>query len=145
MKSIKNFVKNTFKDMPKDTREELISSVSETLIEKVEDLVESGLSEQEAIDKTVIEFGSADDYFMKVDKRARRDKRIKTIKHYRNDLVFSSAGAMIIIGILVFSNLYYTPSIIWFVIPMLAVLWWPLAVLYNFLNKKENRREKDDE
>jgi hypothetical protein len=145
MKSIKNFVKNTFKDVPKEIREEVVSSVSETLVEKVEDLIESGLNEQEAIDKAVIEFGSVEDYFEQVDKRARREKRIKTIKHYRNDLIFSSTGALIIIGILIFSNLYYTPSIIWFVIPMLAVLWWPLAVLYNLLNKRENRREKDDE
>ena len=49
MKQIKNFVKNTFKDVEKDKREEIIQSVTEVLLEKVEDLIESGLTEPDAI------------------------------------------------------------------------------------------------
>ena len=144
MKRLRNFVKNTFRDIPKENREALIDSVTETLIEKVEDLVESGMTEQDAIDKTVLEFGSAEDFYNPQDVTI--ITRIqKSIKHYRNDLIFSIFGALITIGMLVFTNLYYTQGIIWFVIPALAVLWWPLAVLYNLLNKRENRREDKDE
>ena len=144
MKRIVNFVKHTFKDVPKGKREEIIESVSQILLEKVEDLMESGLTESEAIDKTVLEFGSVEDYFEKEEKKQRRERRLKTIRHYYNDLWFSLIASVIIIGALVFVNLYYAGSIIWFVVPALAVLFWPLAVLYNLLNKKANRREKDE-
>lgn len=137
MKRIKNFVKHTFKEVPKEERQDIIDQVTLTLIEKVEDLQEHGYTLDDAINKTVIEFGDASDYFNPIDKPMRLIDRIKTIRHYRNDLLFSSIGALIIIGMLVFTNLYYTGSIIWFVLPALAVLWWPLAVLYRYLNKRE--------
>lgn len=145
MKRIENFVKNTFKDIPKKNRAEVIKTVTQTLTEKVEDLIEDGFNETEAIDKTVVEFGSIEDYFEQVHKKERRERRRKTINHYRNDLLFSSVAALIIIGALVFINLYYAGQVIWFVVPALAVLFWPLAVLYNLLNKKGDRRRERDE
>lgn len=147
MKRIKNFVKNTFKDIPKDQRQEIISAVTEQLVEKVEDLMENGLTLDEAVDKTVLEFGSIEDYFHPDVEELSILQRIaqsKTVKQYRNDLIFSAFGALIIIGMLVFTNLYYTGQLIWFVLPALAVLWWPLAVLYHYLNKKERLDNKDE-
>lgn len=144
MKRIENFVKNIFRDLPKGKREETIKSVTETLIEKVEDLVDSGLTESEAIDKAVVEFGNIEDYFELVQKKQKKERRLKTMKHYRNDLLFSSVSAIIIIGALIFVNLVYADVIIWFVVPALAVLFWPLAVLYTLLNKRANRRNTDE-
>ena len=145
MKRIVNFVKHTFKNAPKEQRDEIIEQVTQILIEKVEDLQDRGFSIDEAVDKTVIEFGSAEDYFKVNEKPIQMFiKRIKTIKHYRNDLLFSIFGAVIIIGMLIFTNLYYTRELIWFVLPALAVLWWPLAVLYRFLNKKEGMNTEDE-
>jgi len=145
MKRINNFVKNTFKNAPKDQKESIINQVTQILIEKVEDLQETGLTLDEAVDKTVLEFGSAEDYFKTSERPIQQlIKRIKTIRHYRNDLLFSGIGAVIIIGMLIFTNLYYTRDLIWFVLPALAVLWWPLAVLYRFLNKKEGMSDKDE-
>ena len=144
MKRIENFVRNTFKDIPKKNKAEIIETVIEQLTEKAEDLMDSGLTENEAVDKAVVEFGSMEDYFEKVEKEERKEKRWKTIKHYRNDLMFSSVAALIIIGALIFVNLMYAPTVIWFVIPALAVLFWPLAVLYNLLNKRESRRNSDE-
>lgn len=143
MKRIKNFVKNTFKDVPKEERQDIIDQVTQTLVEKVEDLQENGYSLDDAINKTVLEFGDASDYFHPIDKPVRLIDRIKTIRHYRNDVIFSAVGALIIIGMLAFTNLYYTEGIIWFVLPAIAVLWWPLAVVYRYLNKKEG--EQSDE
>jgi hypothetical protein len=143
MKQIKNFVKHTFKDVPKDKRLEIVPIVIESLEEKVEDLMEKGFTEQDAIDQTVLEFGTAEDYFGREKPFARF--RRKTLKHYRNDFLFSLFGAIIIIGMLVFTNLYYTGDIIWFVLPAIAVLWWPLAILYQFLNKKVSEKGEDDE
>lgn len=137
MKQIKNFVKNTFKDLPKEDKANVIAYVTELLTEKVDDLVENGYDQQDAIDKAVLEFGTIEDYY---DATEHTLKTPKTSKQYRNDLIFSIIGALIIIGMLVFSNLYYTPRTIWFVLPTLAVLWWPLAIMYRFMNKR-NREE----
>lgn len=145
MKQIKNFVKHTFKDVDKEKREEIIQLVTESLVEKIEDLIESGLSEKEAIDKTVMEFGTVEDYFNQSIKFAKKQKRQKTIRHYGNDLLFSGVGSAIVIGIILFIDFRYTPYILWSIIPSIAILFWPLAVLYNLLNKRANKKEKRDE
>lgn len=149
MRQIMNFVKNTFKELPKDQgRDEIIIQVTETLLEKVEDLVDSGMDEQEAIDKTVLEFGSVEDYLERENKKLKREKRIKTLNHYRNDLLFSVIASVIIVGILAYINLYWFTGTMWFVIPALALLFWPLSVLYHLLNKHathKDEKEKMDE
>ena len=145
MNQIKNFVKNTFKDIDKDKRNEIIQSVTISLTEKVEDLIETGLSEQEAIDKAVVEFGTVEDFFDDSIKKQKKEKRQKTLRHYGNDLLFSGVGSAIVIGILAFVNFTYNSSNLWFVIPSIAILFWPLAILYNLLNKRANKKEKKDE
>lgn len=144
MKQIINFVKNTFKDFPKDKRAEIIASVTESLMEKVEDLIESGLDEQAAIDKAVTEFGNVEDYMEKEANKAKKEKRMKTINHYSNDLLFSSVATIIIIGIMAFANLNYGEQPLWFVIPGMALLFWPLSVLRHLLNKKESGKNEDE-
>ncbi|MFK5883708.1 MAG: permease prefix domain 1-containing protein [Candidatus Izemoplasma sp.] len=140
MKQIENFVKNVFKVIPKDyKKDEIIESVTLSLNEKVEDLIETGLDETEAIDKTVMEFGTVEDYFVDFNKKAKKERRIKTINHYKNDLMFSVLGTIIIIGILATINFTYTTDKLWFFIPSIAVLWWPLALLYRLLNKRGDK------
>ena len=140
MKQIENFVKNVFKVIPKDyKKDEIIESVTLSLNEKVEDLIETGLNETDAIDKTVMEFGTVEDYFVDFNKKAKKERRIKTINHYKNDLMFSVLGTIIIIGILATINFTYTTDKLWFFIPSIAVLWWPLALLYRLLNKRGDK------
>jgi len=145
MKQIKNFVKHTFKDIDKEKKEEIIQLVTISLIEKVEDLIESGLTEKEAIDRAVTEFGTAEDYFNQSIKIAKKERRQKTLRHYGNDLLFSGIGSAIVIGIILYIDFKYTPHILWSIIPSIAILFWPLAVLYNLLNKRANKKEKKDE
>ena len=138
MKRLENFVKNTFKNYPKDDRDRLIESITEMLTEKVEDLIEKGMTEQEAIDKAVIEFGTLEDYEDNPKKVARKLKTRRTIKQYKYDIFFSIGGSLIIIGMLIYIDLQFTATnVVWFVIPALAVLWWPLATIYRYLLKKE--------
>jgi len=146
MKKLENFVKNTFKNYPKDDRERLIQSITEMLTEKVEDLMEKGMSEQEAIDKAVMEFGTLEDYEDNPKKIERKLKTRRTIKQYKYDIFFSIGGSLIIIGMLIYIDLQFTATnVVWFVIPALAVLWWPLATIYRYLLKKETIKEEDDE
>jgi len=145
MKRIENFVKHTFKDIPKEGKVEIIETVTLSLTEKVEDLMEAGMSKQAAIDKTVLEFGTAEDFFDFTEKRSKKEKRRKTINHYKNDLLFSIVGSIITISIIVYINLYFFPSKLWSVIPAIGILWWPLAILYKLLNKRVSRKEDNNE
>ena len=156
MKKIENFVKHTFKDIPKEGKAEVIKTVTSILIEKIEDLIESGLPEKEMKKEVFKHFSEADiiisaaavaDFRPKevFEGKIKKEKRQKTLTHYKNDLLFSGVGTVIIICILLYINLYFSPTLLWFVIPSIAILWWPLAILYNLLNKRENRKVDKDE
>lgn len=149
MKEIINFVKNTFKDLPKrQGRDEIVLLVTETLLEKVEDLVESGMDQQEAIDKSVLEFGSVEDYLERIEKEEKTDKRRKTLAHYRNDVLFSLVSTVLIVGVLAYINLYWLDrfsGILWFIVPAIALLFWPLSVLYHLMNKRATNKGDHNE
>ena len=82
MKQIKNFVKHTFRGLPKEDKDRVIDYVTELLTEKVEDLIESGLEEQTAIDKAVLEFGTIEDYY---DAKEHTIKPHRTTRQSKND------------------------------------------------------------
>ncbi len=141
MKTIERFVKRMFKQKnPKQDDQEAMQKMIEMLKEKVEDLKETGLTEEEAIQKTIVEFGEIDAFFQPAVRREkRRYKRQKTVRHYRNDLVFSLLASLLIIAIFALINIFYIPFESygpWFVIPSIGVLFWPLSLLYKWLNKK---------
>jgi hypothetical protein len=52
---------------------------------------------------------------------------------------FSVCGFLLITGLMLFINLYYTPDIIWFVYPVFAVIWWPLAMFFHNLRQKSGK------
>jgi len=52
---------------------------------------------------------------------------------------FSVCSFILIMGLVVFMNIYYTPKIIWFVYPAFAVIWWPLMVFFH--NMRQKNRE----
>lgn len=136
MKEIDQFVKRLFKKEP--PQKENLNIIKEMLYEKVEDLKDAGLSEKAAIDKTITEFGDLEDFYLpNVEKEKKRYKRQKTIRHYKNDLLFASLSTLIIIAILFTVNINYFRSYgWWFIVASLGVLFWPLSILYKFLNKK---------
>lgn len=54
---------------------------------------------------------------------------------------FSICGFLLITGLILFINLYYTPEIIWFVYPVFAIIWWPLAMLFHHLRQKSKKED----
>ena len=136
MQEIKEYVHRLFKHTRH--QQETINQIIEMLVEKVEDLKETGFSERDAIHKTIVEFGDLEDYYIPtMEREKRRYKRKKTIQHYRNDLLFASFSTCIIIGILAIVNIFYFRDYgYWFIIPSLGLLFWPLSLLYKLLNKK---------
>lgn len=49
---------------------------------------------------------------------------------------FSVCSSVLIIGLMLFINIYYTPKTIWFVYPIFALIWWPLAMFFHNLRLK---------
>ncbi|MDF2942293.1 MAG: hypothetical protein K0S01_1151 [Herbinix sp.] len=49
---------------------------------------------------------------------------------------FSVCSFVLIIGLMLFINIYYTPKILWFVYPIFAIIWWPLAMFFHNLRQK---------
>ncbi len=136
MEPIRKFIQRLFKDQPpQKTSEDALVKILE---EKVEDLKDEGLSEQEAIDQTIMEFGDADDYYLPtLDKEKRRYQRYKTVKHYVNDLVFSSLASLLIIAILVMINILYINDLgPWSAVVGVGILFWPLSIFYRWLNHR---------
>ena len=137
MDPIRNFVTRLFKNLPpqKETEDYII----QVLTEKVEDLKESGMNEEEAINQTILEFGDADDYYLPtLDKEKKRYKRLKTLSHYTNDLVFASLGALLSIAIVITINILYLSEYgAWSAIVSIAILFWPLSIFYRWLNQRK--------
>jgi hypothetical protein len=48
----------------------------------------------------------------------------------------SVCSFVLIIGFMLFINMYYTPEIIWFVYPVFALIWWPLSMFFHNLRLK---------
>lgn len=135
MNNIKKFVtrllKNFFSD---EDKKELIEVMTISLEEKVEDLVEQGESRESAIEKSISEFGNADDVlqaFPETEKMKENSIRVR-----RNNLMFSVFAYFIITGLAIYINLEFLPGYHWFVIVAIALLFWPLVMLYLYLGAR---------
>ena len=60
-------------------------------------------------------------------------------------LPYSICSFLLITGLMVFINFYYTPRTIWFVYPTFAVLWWPLAMSFHTLRERNRKAELNDD
>ncbi len=138
MKRLDKFVERLHKH--EINPENSMAGLKQMLYEKVDDLVkEENLTEDEAIDKTIEDFGDETDYhFQNLDREQKRHKRQKTIRHYRNDLLFASFSTVLIGPIVMIVNYVILEDFFpWIsIIIILGVLFWPLSLLYKFLNKK---------
>ncbi|GEN87513.1 permease prefix domain 1-containing protein [Oceanobacillus sp. FSL W8-0428] len=138
MNKIKNHVNELFKDIPKSEEKEIIKQeIFQNLEEKVYDLVAQGKEEEDAVNKAIVEFGNIDEIKSELGVyNVNRDGDGKRIERAKIDLNFSIWGSILIIALMVFINLYYSPSTIWFVYPTFAILWWPLSMFYRWRKLK---------
>jgi hypothetical protein len=130
---IKQYVDGVFKDVPKSEEKEIIKQeIIENLEEKVVDLMEQGKTEEDAINKAIAEFGNIEE--IKMELRVTKHPLKRNMS--KLNLGFSIWGSILIIALVVFTNLYYTPQVIWFVYPTFVVLWWPLAMLFHWFRTR---------
>ncbi len=133
MKSVKQHVDGLFEQLPdSDRKEQLRNEIILNMQEKVIDLMAAGKSEEDAVNKAIVEFGDIED--IKAELMAQQPEVRNTAGLA---LGFSIWGALLIIGLMLFINLYFSPTVLWSVFPIFAVLWWPLAMFYRWLRKRQ--------
>jgi len=131
LKKINDHVEELFKDVSYSEETEAIKlEITQNLEEKVWDLMEQGKSEEDAINKAIVDFGDIGDLKQELGNK-KTDKKDLT----KLNLGFSIWGSLLIICLFIFINFYYTPHTIWFVYPTFCVLWWPLSMYFYWLRK----------
>lgn len=131
MNKIEAHVYRLFKEIPESERKaQLTHDIIQDLEEKVTDLVASGKAEEDAVNKAIIEFGDIDDL------KAEFGPVATERTNHGLGLAYSIIGSILIILLVVFINFYYSPTVIWCVYPIFAVLWWPLTMLFVYLRKR---------
>lgn len=136
MKKIKAHVDELFREVPASEQKELIKQeILQNLEEKVYDIVAQGKQEEDAVNKAIVDFGDIDEIKKELGEEQKVSPSIK-MNTGRLSLGFSLWGSGLIIALVVFINIYYTPDTIWFVYPTFAVLWWPLAMFFRWLRLK---------
>lgn len=138
MITIRDYVEGLFKDIPDSQEKDNIKNeIILNLEEKVQDLVDAGKNEEDAINKSIVEFGDINEIKMNLLGTAKNAPVKKTGRvNYTNRLWFSIWGAALIIGFLFFINYTTSWGHPWFVYPTFGVLWWPLATFFSWLNHK---------
>lgn len=131
MITIKKHIDQLFNDIPV-TEESLLmkEEILQSLEDKVDVLMAQGKSEEDAINKAIVELGDLTDL-----REELSEYRVKIPKSYLawTHFQFSLIGAALIIGLLLFINVYYTPNVLWVVFPAFGVIWWPLAMYFRCL------------
>lgn len=140
--TLQEFVDKVFHNIPiTEASESMKQEILENLEEKVCDLEEQGKSNEDAVNKAIVDFGDIDDIKSELrnDFGPKAEQRKKSLSIYTNRLWYSIWGSALIIGLFVFINLYYSPNSIWFVYPTFLILWWPLSSF--FARQKRKNRE----
>ncbi len=131
MNNIKKFVSKLLKDFfNEEDKKELIEILTTSLEEKVEDLVEQGNTREEAIQKSIQEFGDEKDV---LDAFPEYDKKENSVKKRRNQVIFSTCAYLIITGLAAYVNFVLLEGYLWFLIVAIGLLFWPLVMLYFYL------------
>lgn len=143
MTNIKDYVEGLFRDVPdSEEKTSIMQEIIQNLEEKVADLMEAGKEREDAINKSIVDLGDVSELKSDLMRSTIPQKPKKKTPNYLHNLWFSIWGSALIIGLFLFINFYYSPHSIWFVYPTFAVLWWPMATFFVWLN---NRKKDEDE
>ncbi len=135
MNEIETYIKKLFGSVSDSNRkQELIQEITQNLNDKVADLEAKGQTRDEAVKKAIDDFGDIDD----LKKELENSAKLTRSKKAGLSLAFSIWGTLLIVGLFLFINFYYTPKIIWFVYPLFAVIWWPMSLFFHWLHLKND-------
>ncbi|MGY3779257.1 permease prefix domain 1-containing protein [Isobaculum melis] len=135
MNKIDQFVEKIFAGIPETEETDTMKwDMQESLQERVRDLMEEGKTEEDAINKTIIDFGDIEDVRNELGLH-RVVNKTKGETAFLNFL-YALFGSALLISLFVFINLYYASTVLWWVYPTFAVLWWPLSMFFHWLKKR---------
>ena len=136
---IREYVEEMFLNVPEsDEKRSLLSELIMDAEEKAADLMAAGKPEEDAVNKALVELGDLSEIKLNLMGVAPPKSSIAKV---RNNLLYSVMGSLLIIALVMFINLYYSPGTIWFVYPLFGIVWWPLSMLLNYMNHKDGGRK----
>lgn len=136
MKKLRDYIDELFKGVSVNEKSENIKQeILQNLEEKVFYLMEQGKEEEDAINKTIVEFGDIEDLKEELGIN-RMDPDNKKSLLAKNNFYFSICGSILLIALFIFINMYYSPKTIWFIYPTFGILWWPLSMYFVWQRKK---------
>ena len=128
MKKIREHVHGLFKEIPdSEIKKSMEEEIIQNLDEKVQDLIEAGKKEEDAINKAIVDFGDIEDIKKELNEQSSVAKQKLKLK-----LIFSLWACGLIVAVCIFINLYFTPDIIWFIFPVFVIIWWPFILFYRW-------------
>ncbi|ALC83641.1 MULTISPECIES: permease prefix domain 1-containing protein [Bacillus] len=137
MIKLSKHIDQLFKDVPDGEQKETIKQeILQNLEEKVHDLMMQDKEEEDAINKTIVEFGDIEDIKKELGVKEHIEQKTEKKDMSKLNLGFSLWGSALIITFFIFLNFYYSPETIWFVYPTFGVLWWPLAMFFAWERTK---------
>jgi hypothetical protein len=102
MNEIETHIGKLFADVPDSSRKnEVVQEITQNLNEKLSDLMQTGLSREQAVCKTIEDFGDIDDLKKELESSA----KILQSKRSGLSLAFSIWGSLLILGLFLFINL----------------------------------------
>jgi hypothetical protein len=136
---IREYVEEMFQNVPEsDEKRSLLSELIMDAEEKAADLMAAGKTEEDAVNKALVELGDLSEIKLSL----MGAPTPKTgMARYRNNLLYSVMGSLLIVALTMFINLYYSPGTIWFVYPLFGIVWWPLSMLLSYMNHKDGGRK----
>ncbi len=136
MKTIQEHVDALFREIPDSERKEALKrEIVDNLQEKVADLMAQGKAEEDAIYRAIVEFGDISD--IRDELRGTQTAPLSNRSNIGYKLGFSIAGSSLIIALVLFINLYITPSFLWCIFPIFGVLWWPLSMFFKWMRYRK--------
>lgn len=137
MKTIQEHVDALFREIPDSERKEALKrEIVDNLQEKVADLMAQGKAEEDAIYRAIVEFGDISDIRDELRGTGTQTAPPSSRSSVGYQLGFSIAGSALIIGLVLFINLYITPGFLWSIFPIFGMLWWPLALFFKWIRHK---------
>ncbi|MBC6316137.1 permease prefix domain 1-containing protein [Listeria grandensis] len=135
MNRITEFVEKLFENVPEsDQAAQVKEEITYNLAEKVADLMEEGKSEEDAVNKAIIEFGDIDEIIAELEVAKPNTKKRRELA--KVNLGFSIWGSALLIILFIVVNVMYSPDVLWCIFPIFGVLWWPLAMFYFWYRRK---------
>jgi hypothetical protein len=134
MKTIQEHVDALFREIPDSERKAALKrEIVDNLQEKVADLMALGKAEEDAIYRAIVEFGDITDIRDELRGSGTQSAPLSDRSSVGYKLGFSIVGSVLIIALLLFINLYITPSFLWCIFPIFGVLWWPLSLFFKWM------------